>query len=343
MTRISLLLLIGVTPLAFCTTVQAQPDSGYSFADTQGDHLDVQFNGKTLVRYQYAFDKSTPERLHETYKPFLHVMDALGVTPITKGPGGEFTHHRGWFLGWSKITTPNGQTVDRWHMKGGNIIHQKFISQKVNKDAATFSVELLWEGSSAAPILSEERTYTVHSAPSPAYLQVEMSTRIKALTGETKLDGDPEHAGFQFRPAGEVDRTQTTYLFPKAEADPKKDRDYAWVAEHFVLREKHYSVAFLNHPNNPKDAPFSAYRDYGRFGAFFRTTIPAEGTLNLKGSILVAEGSPLSAELIQKAANVFTGQSEPVPSVTERHADAPAPKPAKKDVPTAKPAAEPSK
>ena len=336
-------LLFCASLLAFAATLQAQPDSGYSFADTSGDHLDVQFNGKTLVRYQYAFDKSTPERLHETYKPFLHVMDAAGVAPITKGPGGEFTHHRGWFLGWSKITTPDGQTVDRWHMKGGNIIHQKFVSQKANKDAAIFSVELLWEGSGSAPILSEERTYTIHALPPPVYLQVEMSTKIKALTGETKLDGDPEHAGFQFRPAGEVDRTQTTYLFPKTDADPKKDRDYAWVAENFVLGEKRYSVAFLNHPINPRDTPFSAYRDYGRFGAFFRTTIPADGTLNLKGSILVAEGSPLSAELIQKVANVFTAQNDPVPSVTERHADAPAAKPVKKDTPTAKPAPEPAK
>ena len=72
-------LLFCASLLAFASTLQAQPDSGYSFADTSGDHLDVQFNGKTLVRYQYAFDKSTPERLHETYKPFLHVMDVVGA------------------------------------------------------------------------------------------------------------------------------------------------------------------------------------------------------------------------------------------------------------------------
>jgi len=112
----------------------------YSFADTAGDHLDVQLDGKTLVRYHYAFAKSTPERLLETYKPYLHVMNADGTAPITKGVGGDFTHHRGWFLGWNKITTPDGKTVDRWHMKGGNIVHQKFLKQTADKNSAT----LLW-------------------------------------------------------------------------------------------------------------------------------------------------------------------------------------------------------
>lgn len=329
--------------LMLSAPVIVQAAGVYSFADTAGDHLDVQLDGKTLVRYQYAFDKSTPERLLETYKPYLHVMNADGTTPITKGVGGDFTHHRGWFLGWNKITTPDGKTVDRWHMKGGNIVHQKFLKQTADKNSATFTVELLWDGATETPILSEERTYTVKSATAPAYVQVEMRTKIKALAGETKLDGDPEHAGLQFRPVNEVDRPQTTYLFPKVDADPKTDRDYAWVGENFVIGEKHYSVAFLNHPDNPKDTPFSAYRDYGRFGAFFRTTIPAEGTLNLAGSIIVSDKGALNAEFLQKAANAFTGKNEPVPAITERHADAPQPKPVKKDAPAAKPAAEGAK
>ncbi len=88
---------------------------------------------------------------------------------------------------------------------------------------------------------------------------------------------------------------------------------------------KKYTVAFLNHPSNPTDTPFSAYRDYGRFGAFFRTTIPADGKLTIKGRLLIAEGV-LTPELIQKQANAFTGKTDPTPAVTERPADKPAPK-----------------
>jgi len=312
------------TPMLLAVPLFAQKQNSFSIADTPGDHLDVQMNGKTVVRWQYAFDNSTPERLHDTYKPYLHVLDAEGKELITKGPGGEFTHHRGWFLGWSKITTASG-TVDRWHMKGGNIVQQKVLSQTTGKDSAAFTVLLHWQGATADPILSEERTYTVHTAPAPAYVLVEMNSKIKALTGETKLDGDPEHAGLQFRPAGNIDRADTSYIFPKAGADPKKDRDYAWVAEKMSIAGKKYTVAFLNHPENPKDTQFSAYRDYGRFGGFFRTIIPADGTLTLRAEILVAEGA-LAPEVIQKAANVFTGTNASTPAVTERPADKPAPK-----------------
>ncbi len=324
MTRFLPLRVLCAAPLLFAAPLCAQAQAGFSFADTQGDHLDVQLNGKPLLRWQYAFDNSTPERLHDTYKPYLHVLDAEGKELITKGPGGEFTHHRGWFLGWSKITTPNG-TVDRWHMKGGNIIQQKVVSQKADKDSATFTVLLHWQGATDAPILSEERTYTVLPAPAPAYVLVELKSEITALAGETHLDGDPEHAGLQFRPASQIDRPLTSYIFPQAEADPKKDRDYPWVAENATISGKHYTIAFLNHPDNPKDTPFSAYRDYGRFGGFFRTTIPAGGKFTLKGRLLIAENS-LSAGDIQKAANAFTGKNDPTPTITERMADKPAPK-----------------
>ena len=312
------------TPLLLSAVPSVRAEAKFTFADTQGDHLDVQLNGKPLVRWQYAFDNSSPEKLNETYKPYLHVLDAEGKELITKGPGGEFTHHRGWFLGWSKITTPAG-TLDRWHMKGGNIIQQKILSQTATKDSASFTVLLHWQGATEVPILSEERTYTVFPAPAPAYVLVEMKSELKALTGETKLDGDPEHAGLQFRPASSIERAETSYVFPKASADPKKDRDYTWVAEKMRVAGKQYTVAFLNHPENPKDTPFSAYRDYGRFGGFFRTTIPADGKLILRGEILVSEGI-LAPDAIQKAANAFTGKNDPTPEVTERPADKPAPK-----------------
>ena len=87
-------------------------------------------DGKVLVRYMYEHDTSTPEKHHETYKPYLHVFDTEGKKPITKGAGGQFTHHRGIFIGWSK-TKANGKSYDRWHMKGGDIVHQKFLKQEV--------------------------------------------------------------------------------------------------------------------------------------------------------------------------------------------------------------------
>jgi hypothetical protein len=329
--RISSLASLLSLPLVLSASALAQ-GAGFSFADTAGDHLDVQRDGKTLIRYQYAFDASTPERLNETYKPYLHFLDPSGQTLLTKGSGGDFPHHRGLFVGWNKLTTSAG-VIDRWHMKGGNIVHQKILSQKADKDSATFTALIHWQGSTTDPVLAEERTYTILPAPAPAYALVEMQSKLKALTGETKLDGDPEHAGIQFRPSSSIDRALTAYVYPKADAEPHKDRDYPWVAQRMTIDGKRYSVALINHPDNPKDTPFSAYRDYGRFGAFFRTTIPAGGETTLKIRVLLAEGETLSADQIQKAANAFSGKSEPTPANTEKPAEKPAPKkeaPAKK-------------
>ena len=82
------------------------------FKDSKGKHLDVVSDGKVLVRYMYEHDTSTPEKHHETYKPYLHVFDVEGKKPITKGAGGQFTHHRGIFIGWSR-TKANGKRSSR--------------------------------------------------------------------------------------------------------------------------------------------------------------------------------------------------------------------------------------
>ena len=166
----------------------------------------------------YAYDKSSPERLAETYKPYLHVFDAEGKQPITKGPGGLFTHHRGIFIGWRKITF-QGRDYDRWHMKGGEIVHQKFLDQKAGADEASFTSLTNWNDAAGKPFLVEERTMTFHRGPAPVRLVIDFHTKLTAPRGDVTLGGDPEHAGVQYRPANEVDRKQTIYVFPKENAE----------------------------------------------------------------------------------------------------------------------------
>src|SRR5438045_8433646 len=104
-----------------------------------------------------ADDVSTPERRGETYKPYLHVFDAAGGGPITKGAGGFYTHHRGIFLGWNKIGV-GGKTFDRWHMAGGDQVHEKFIKQEAGKDRATFTSLVRRQGEKAdAPTPRDQR------------------------------------------------------------------------------------------------------------------------------------------------------------------------------------------
>lgn len=95
---------------AFSTTLGLVETHAFELVDTPGKHLDVMLDGKLAARYMYAPVHPTAERRHETYKPYLHVYN-----------------HRGIFIGWNKIGY-KGKIFDRWHMKNGDIIHQKFLS-----------------------------------------------------------------------------------------------------------------------------------------------------------------------------------------------------------------------
>jgi hypothetical protein len=318
--------------VALTCALAAEPVAAdFTLNDKAGEYLDVVLDGKLLARYMDAHDTSTKERHDETYKPYLHVFDAAGDKPITKGPGGNFTHHRGIFVGWMKIGF-DGKTYDRWHMKGGDIIHQKFLQQQAGPDSASFTSLTYWMNEADKPILEEERTMTFRRAPAPVRAIIDLATKIKAEHGEIKLDGDPEHAGIQYRPANEIVAAETVYVYPREKADAHNDRDYPWVGETYTLAGKRYSVVEINHPENPRDTRFSAYRDYGRFGAFPVARIKAGDSLTLRYRFLIVDGEMPKADTIQKLADDFSGAKTPTPTpaVTVRPAEAPKPAPAKK-------------
>ena len=320
--RASLVLLAAVACLLSQCALAAD---GFSIDDKPGDHLDVLLDGKIVARYMDAHDVSTPARRTETYKVYLQVYDAQGKAPITQGADGKlFPHHRGIFMGWDHIGV-NGKTYDRWHMKGGDMVHQKFTEQKAGPDSATFTSLIHWDGDTAdKPIIIEERTLTFHRGPAPVRLVIDFVTKLKSADGTTMtLDGTVEHAGVHFRPHGDIDAKQTSYLFPKENADAHKDLDLPWIAEDYTLHGKQYSIAELNHPENPRGTKISAYRDYGRFGYFPRTEIKSGETLTLKYRFLIAEGEMLPAAVIQKSWDEFAGLSSatPAPPITLKPAE----------------------
>ena len=313
-----------------CIAAQTRAGQGFELKDEPGKHLDVLLDGHVAARYMVAYDKSSPQRLAETYKPYLHVFDADGKQPITKGPGGQFTHHRGIFIGWMKIKFED-QSYDRWHMKGGEIVHQEFLKKTAGADEASFTSLTNWNDAAGKPFLVEERTMTFHRTAGPVRLVIDFHTKLNAPRGDLTLDGDPEHAGIQYRPANEIDGKQTTYVFPKENPNCHKDFDYPWVGETYVLGDKKYSIVDINPPTNPRKTRWSAYRDYGRFGAFPVAKIKKGQFLKLDYRFLIADGEMPSAELIQKSWDEFAhaATASPVPKVTVVPAEQPAAQPKK--------------
>jgi hypothetical protein len=124
------------------------------------------------------------------------------------------------------------------------------------------------------------------------------------------MGGDPEHAGAQFRPANDVVKKETGYTFHAEGIDPEKDLDLPWVGETFRLesgKSKH-SVVILNHPDNPTGTRFSAYRDYGRFGAFPEFKISEGETATLRYRWIIAQGDMLDQSVVENAAKAFAGR-----------------------------------
>lgn len=267
-----------------------------STKDTPGKHLDIIQDGKVVARWMYAHDLSTKDSRHDTYKPYLHVMGPDGKTPITKGPGGKFTHHRGIFLGWNRIGF-EGKKYDLWHMKTSEIIHKEIVSAESSDEKTTVKVKLHWMDSNDKVILEEIRTMVFDHTDKEAHLSVAFTCELTAVTDKVELNGDPEHAGFQYRPTNEVAENKSAqYLFHEDGIDPKKDKDLPWVGLNYKASGQSYSVLHMNHPTNPKGSIYSAYRDYGRFGSFPKVNIEKGNTLKLQYKIRVTAGEMPSRE-----------------------------------------------
>jgi len=281
-------LLVTIALLLAAPSIRADSHT-QAFKDEKGKHIDIMHKGKPLVRYMYAYDQSTPESAHNTYKVFHHMMDATGKDTITKGPGGKYTHHRGLFVGWSKLTV-GGKGYDTWHMKNCTIKHVKVVKQQADKNASTLTTQLLWLTKDGSTILEETRTVTVHHNDG-SHATIDWSTELKATNGDLNLKGDPEHAGFQYRPHNDVVANKSAkYIFHKEGINLKKDLDLPWVGESYELRGQKYTVQHMNHPDNPKGTRYSAYRDYGRFGAFFQKPIKNGESLKLRYRIRIILG-----------------------------------------------------
>ena len=294
---------------------------GFAFKDTPGDHLDVLHDGKIIASYMYGHDVSTPDLRIEHYKPFLHVFDAEGQAPITKGAGGTLTHHRGIFLGWNKMTV-DGKNYDRWSMGGGDQVHEQFTNQSAGPASATFTSHVRWQGGKPEEtLIDEERTFTFLPGQGSIYAVIDTESKIKAVLGDTTLNADPEHSGLHYRPADKILRQFTAYLYPKADANPHKDHDYPWFAETYTLGDKQYSVVMLNPPTNKPGTVISAYRDYGRFGETWSDTLKKDEMRDIRARFLIAAGDLPSAEVIQQAWNEYAGKTEPVPQTTRKNAE----------------------
>jgi hypothetical protein len=284
--------------------------------DEEAGTADLLFGDQPVIRYMYAYDTSHETRAHETYKVFHHVYGPGSKTIITKGPHGKYTHHRGLYIGWNK-TGFEGTSLDFWHCtKGAHLRHVKFVDLSANEDHGSMTAEIHWNDAEGKPVIVEWRTVSVSNEPASEGWHIDWSTKLESRRGDITLDGDRQHAGFQFRADQPVaDSNGGTYLrpetFPQGEAaiqvgdkgNPPAHINLGWFALSYELKGQRYTVEYFDNPNLPKPSLFSE-RPYGRFGTFFKKTLKADTPLEMKYRVIVGRGKP-SVDDVQSRYDAF--------------------------------------
>ncbi|MFQ6131703.1 MAG: DUF6807 family protein [Armatimonadota bacterium] len=291
--------------------------ASFAWQDTPGDHLDLLYEGRPVLRYMYAFD---PENMEQTKKPFHHVFSPDGQRLITKGPGGKYSHHRGLFIGWNR-TEYDGKRADFWHCTNG--VHQRhveFLEQTAGRVFARSAMRINWNDAEGEPVVEEQRTVTVFQQPQP-WILIEFVSTLTSKRGTVKLNGDLHHAGFQFRADNEVTtrEAETNYIFPTDEMKTAELPKEPWVAMSFALGDERFTVLHMNHTDNPAETTYSdTERRYGRFGAFFTHDLKADEPLTVKYRLMVHQGAePPSAEALHQRYMDFVDPPEVVVAPAE--------------------------
>jgi hypothetical protein len=268
-------------------------------------------------------DESTKERRMATYKVYHHVYDPQGTKFVTKGAGGLYPHHRGLYYGFNRISYGDGKRADVWHCnRGESQSHEGFLASEAGPVVGRHLLAVDWHGQDGKVFAKEQREMSVYNTPGG--LLIEFASRLSSQVGPVKLDGDPQHAGFQFRASQEVpDKTakQTYYLRPDGKDKPGSYRNWPgnkshanlpWNAMSFVLGLQRYTCCYLDHPKNPKEARYSE-RNYGRFGSYFEATIDEGKPLDLNYRVWLQEGE-MTVEGVSEYSNNFV---EPVEITVE--------------------------
>lgn len=313
----SFVALLAITLLSLCSCpkfVSAEEET-FRWADgPQPGTSDLLLGDKPVVRYMaLPYDNSSKEKEHDTYKVFHHVFAPDGKTLITKGPGGQYTHHRGLYVAWNK-TSYEGKTDDFWHCtKGAHQAHVKFTHQAADAKQGTAVSVIHWNDSAGKPVIIENRSIGVSRSPEGTTgWQINWNTDLASQRGEIKLDGDRQHAGFQFRAVQTVaEKTSARFIRPEnfppqPEAvqvgdagDPPAHSNIPWVAMTYEVEGQKVTVAYLEDPSHPKPSLFSE-RPYGRFGAFWKTTLAADKPLHMRYRLVITFGAPPTRDTIQK-------------------------------------------
>src|SRR5262245_39106582 len=181
---------------------------------TDLEWIELDIRRRPVLRYMHRpYDDSTPENRNLSYKVFHHLYDPAGKRLVTNGGHTNegvtdpkkllYPHHRGLQMGWNKCTYGGGKKADTWHcQKDDHQSHEGIVRAEAGPIFGRHRILVDWHGPGKETFAKEERELTAYALPGGTL--IEFAARVKTTGGKVKLDGDPQHAGFQFRAHNDV-------------------------------------------------------------------------------------------------------------------------------------------
>lgn len=283
-------------------SVGPKPREAFAWKDVDGMEQ-LNLGDRPVLRYFHKdFDPTLYEKGKEianpTTKPYHHLFAPDGKTIVTNSNTGQYPHHRGIYFGFNNISY-NGFKVDVWHCrKGEHTAHEKVLASEAGPLFGRHTLEIAWRGTDRAAFAHERRELTAYNLEGGTL--IDFASELKTPVAKVRLDGDPQHAGFHFRAnsAMEKNTKETYFIRPDGKGKPGEEKNWAkgkgpvnlpWNAMSFVLEGKRYTVVYLDHPDNPKEARQSE-RAYGRIGTYFEYDLTPEKPLRVRYRLWLQEG-----------------------------------------------------
>jgi hypothetical protein len=301
------------------STDEPKAAGAFTWTHQPGEFAELKFADRPVMRYMCKpLDESSEAKRDESYTVYHHLYDPSGTRYVTNGPEGEYPHHRGLFFGYAQCSYEGCPKANTWWCHGDDYLsHEGFLGEEAGPVLARHRLDVGWHGKDKKIFARETREMAVYNVPGGTL--VEFATRLRSTVGPVKLDGDAQHAGFQFRAAAEVEKKtakQTYYLRPDGPGKPGETRNpdpakleatpecknLPFNAMCFVLDGKRYTAVYLDTPRNPKPSWYSE-REYGRFGCYFPYELNESKDLTAtyrvwlqEGEMTVAQAQALSAD-----------------------------------------------
>lgn len=271
--------------------------------------IKVTIGGKLFTRYHINDGKG--KALPRPYLYPLLAADGTAVTSDQTRTGGDHPHHRSFWVAHGDVNGAN-----HWHegKSGGKQPRQASMSTpKIAGDTITH--ELAWEGAEGQHILHETRTLRFFTFPDGSR-GVDLTSVYRATFGAVTF-GDTKEAGLcSVRVAKEIsDDPVITNARGKKGEKRCWGKPAEWCDISGTIGGKHYGIAVLDHPENPRHPSRWHVRRYGLLAAniFGLTQFEPQGpkgggalTLNQGRSmtfryrIVIHEGKARTAKLEKK-------------------------------------------